>query len=157
MATTTAGFLSGPTPVEPAPRLAAALGLGAEDLYVKRDDLIGLGGGGNKVRKLEVTMQEALRDGARTVLTTGAPQSNHARLTAAAGARLGLRVVLVLSGHEPDRHRGNLVLDRLLGATVLWSGDRSAEEVADEVQRDARDGRLYRIPFGGSSPASAEA
>jgi 1-aminocyclopropane-1-carboxylate deaminase/D-cysteine desulfhydrase-like pyridoxal-dependent ACC family enzyme len=152
-----ARFLSGPTPVEAAPRLAVALGLDADDLRIKRDDLIGLGGGGNKVRKLQVTMGEALEAAADTVVTTGAPQSNHARLTAAAGARLGLRVVLVLEGQAPETDRGNVLLDRLLGAEIIWSGDRPAEEVADGVERDRSRGRVHRIPFGGSSPASAEA
>lgn len=89
-------FGTWPTPLEPMPRLARAIGLGAGDLWVKRDDLTGLGGGGNKVRKLEWTCGAALADGATALVTTGAPQSNHARLTAAAGARLGLDVVLVL-------------------------------------------------------------
>jgi L-cysteate sulfo-lyase len=157
MATDFAGFVVGPTPVEAAPRLAGALGLAADSLLVKRDDLIGLGAGGNKVRKLEVTMSQALHSRASTVITTGAPQSNHARLTAAAGARLGLRVVLVLEGHAPTERRGNLLLDELLGAQIVWAGDRSAENVADEVEQDHQHGRVYRIPFGGSSPASAEA
>jgi L-cysteate sulfo-lyase len=72
--------------------------VGADDLWVKRDDLTGLGGGGNKVRKLQYTVAAALARGASTLVTTGGPQSNHARLTAAAGARLGLDVVLVLAG-----------------------------------------------------------
>jgi 1-aminocyclopropane-1-carboxylate deaminase/D-cysteine desulfhydrase-like pyridoxal-dependent ACC family enzyme len=76
-----------PTPLEPMPRLARALGLGDDDLWIKRDDLTGLGGGGNKVRKLEWTCGAALADGATVLVTTGAPQSNHARLTAAAAAR----------------------------------------------------------------------
>jgi 1-aminocyclopropane-1-carboxylate deaminase/D-cysteine desulfhydrase-like pyridoxal-dependent ACC family enzyme len=150
-------FVPGPTPLEPAPRLAAALGLRAGDLLVKRDDLIGLGAGGNKVRKLQVTIGEALRAGASTVLTTGAVQSNHARLTAAAGARLGLRVVLVLNGDAPDSERGNVVLDRLLGAEIIWAGHGSAEDVANTLELDSGHGIVHRIPFGGSSPASAEA
>lgn len=152
-----ASFVNGPTPIDAAPRLAVAVGLDAEDLWVKRDDLIGLGGGGNKVRKLQVTMAQAIRDQADTVVTTGAAQSNHARLTAAAGARLGLHVVLVLEGHAPGSDRGNVLLDRLLGAEIVWSGDRAAEEVADGVAGEPRRGRVHRIPFGGSSPASAEA
>ena len=76
-----------PTPVEPAPRLAEAIGLGGDDLWVKREDLVGLGGGGNKVRKLQYLCAAAIAAGARTLVTTGAAQSNHARLTAAAGAR----------------------------------------------------------------------
>jgi L-cysteate sulfo-lyase len=153
----TATFVSGPTPVDTAPRLAVALGLDADDLRIKRDDLIGLGAGGNKVRKLQVTMADALDGAADTVVTTGAPQSNHARLTAAAGARLGLRVVLVLEGDAPESDRGNVLLDRLLGAEIIWSGHRPTDEVADQVERDGSRGRVHRIPFGGSSPASAEA
>lgn len=153
----TATFLAGPTPIEGAPRLAAAVGLEAGDLLIKRDDLIGPGAGGNKVRKLQVTMGQALDAAAEVVITTGAAQSNHARLTAAAGARLGLRVVLVLEGHEPETDRGNVLLDRLLGADIIWSGERPPEEVADEVEHDRSRGRTHRIPFGGSSAASAEA
>ncbi|MET0928746.1 MAG: D-cysteine desulfhydrase family protein [Aeromicrobium sp.] len=157
MGNDTASLLSGPTPVEVAPRLALALGLDAEDLLIKRDDLIGLGAGGNKVRKLQVTMGQAIDAAADVVITTGAAQSNHARLTAAAGARLGLRVVLVLEGDSPETERGNVLLDRLLGAEIIWSGDRSPEEVADRVERERSRGQVHRIPFGGSSPASAEA
>ncbi|MGW1607746.1 pyridoxal-phosphate dependent enzyme, partial [Streptomyces eurythermus] len=117
-----------PTPVEPAPRLAAALGLEPDDLWVKRDDLTGPGGGGNKVRKLEWTVGAALAEGADTLVTTGAPQSNHARLTAAAGARLGLDVVLVLRGSPGGSRSGNLALDGLFGARIAWAGevDRAA-------------------------------
>lgn len=131
-----------------------ALGMGKGRLLIKRDDLIGLGGGGNKVRKLEVTMADAVASGLGAVVTTGVAQSNHARLTAAAGARLGLRVELVLSGVRPDQVRGNLLLDDLFGAEVIFVGDEDAELVADEltVERSA-----FRIPFGGSSARSAEA
>jgi D-cysteine desulfhydrase len=115
-----------PTPLEAGPQLARALGLDPGDLWLKRDDLSGLGGGGNKVRKLEWTCAAALAEGARTLVTSGAAQSNHARLTAAAGARLGLDVVLVLSG-TPDRAgAGNLVLDGLFGARTVWAGDGDA-------------------------------
>src|SRR3954463_7198420 len=108
-----------PTPVEPAPRLAAALGL--QELWIKRDDLTGLGGGGNKVRKLQYTCEEALDAGAATLITSGVAQSNHARLTAAAAARLGLRCVLVLAGDPPAIWRGNLLLDGLAGAEIVWA------------------------------------
>src|ERR1700712_3591880 len=100
-----------PTPLDRTPRLAAALGLGPDDLWIKRDDLIGLGGGGNKVRKLEWLCAQAMADGADTLITCGAPQSNHARLTAAAGARLGLHVVLVLGGSRAAAHGGNIALN----------------------------------------------
>src|ERR1700721_3933079 len=79
-----------PTPLEPAPRLAAAIGLRDDRLWIKRDDLTSLGGGGNKVRKLERTLATALRDGADCLVTTGAAQSNHAGLTAANGPPLRL-------------------------------------------------------------------
>ncbi|MGW6739157.1 D-cysteine desulfhydrase family protein [Streptomyces sp. NPDC055025] len=149
-----------PTPLEPMPRLARALGLGADDLWVKRDDLMGLGGGGNKVRKLEWTCGAAVAQGATVLVTTGAPQSNHARLTAAAGARLGLDVVLVLAGSPGTSASGNLALDGLLGATVVWAGDADARELRSRAEEEA--GRLRArgavpalIPFGGSSVLGA--
>ncbi|MFI2204330.1 pyridoxal-phosphate dependent enzyme [Streptomyces sp. NPDC020192] len=149
-----------PTPVEPAPRLAAALGLGPEDLWIKRDDLTGLGGGGNKIRKLEWTVGAALAEGADTLVTTGAPQSNHARLTAAAAARLGLAAVLVLRGAPGASRSGNLALDGLFGARIAWAGDvdqAGLDEVAAEVAARLRaDGaRPALIPFGGSGVAGA--
>jgi D-cysteine desulfhydrase len=142
-----------PTPVEPAPRLAAALGL--QELWIKRDDLTGLGGGGNKVRKLQYTCAEALAAGATTLITTGALQSNHARLTAAAAARLGLRCVLVLAGREPMIPRGNLLLDQLAGAEIVWAGGEPPAKVA-QAEVEARPGS-HLIPFGGSAPVSVAA
>jgi L-cysteate sulfo-lyase len=163
-----------PTPLESAPRLAAALGLA--QLWIKRDDLIGLGGGGNKARKLRFTAAEALAAGATTLITTGAPQSNHARATAAVAARLGLACVLVLVGPDPAGAsvqpggaglsgaagesapawlRGNLLLDRLAGAEVIWAGDRPPGEVA-EAEAARRPGS-FLIPFGGSSRTAVRA
>lgn len=149
-----------PTPVEPAPRLATALGLGPEDLWIKRDDLTGLGGGGNKTRKLEWTVGAALAEGADTLVTTGAPQSNHARLTAAAAARLGLAVVLVLRGSPGLSRSGNLALDGLFGARLAWAGevdqaglDAAAAEVCSILR--AGGARPALVPFGGSSALGA--
>ncbi|MGW2486038.1 D-cysteine desulfhydrase family protein [Streptomyces sp. NPDC001606] len=149
-----------PTPLEPAPRLAAALGLGPDDLWIKRDDLTGLGGGGNKIRKLEWTAGAALAEGADTLVTTGAPQSNHARLTAAAGARLGLDVVLVLRGSPGASRSGNLALDGLFGARLAWAGtvdqaglDAAAAEVCARLRADGA--RPALIPFGGSDTLGA--
>lgn len=147
-----------PTPLEPAPRLAEAVGL--DGLWVKRDDLSGLGGGGNKVRKLRYTCAQALAAGATTLITTGAAQSNHARLTAAAAARLGLRAVLLLAGDEPGVPQGNLVLDLLADASIVWTGKSTPQELYDRIAREAqhvRDagGVPQVIPFGGSSPYSA--
>jgi len=135
-----------PTPLEPAQRLADALAL--DQLWIKRDDLTGLGGGGNKVRKLQYTCAQALMAGATTLVTTGAAQSNHARLTAAAAARLGLRCTLVLRGTPPESPRGNLILDGLAGAQIVWAGDAPLAEVAA-----TQDG--FVIPFGGTSSFSA--
>ena len=146
-----------PTPLEAAPRLAAAVGLHPGDLWVKRDDLTGLGAGGNKIRKLEWTVAAALADGADTIITTGAPQSNHARLTAAAGARLGLDVVLILPGGPPSTMGGNLLLDHLLGARIVWT-DGAPAAAAQDVARDlsGRGRRPAVIPFGGSNATGAQ-
>jgi L-cysteate sulfo-lyase len=110
------------------------VGLAADALWVKRDDLSGLGGGGNKVRKLQYTCAQALAAGATTVITSGAPQSNHARLTAAAAARLGLRSVLVLQGEEPEVPAGNLVLDLLAGARLVWTGPAAGDMSGGDTQ-----------------------
>jgi len=148
-----------PTPLEPAPRLAAAVGLRPDRLWLKRDDLTGLGGGGNKVRKLERTLAAALRDGADCLVTTGAAQSNHARLTAAAGARLGLPVTLVLAGapgRPGEAPAGNLLLDEIFGARIRWAGDaddtRLAAAAAETAAELASAGAHPAvIPFGGSN------
>lgn len=149
-----------PTPLEPAPRLAVAIGMYPDDLWIKRDDLTGLGLGGNKVRKLEWLSAEAMRSGATMLVTSGAAQSNHARLTAAAGARLGISVTLVLRGSDTRPSRGNVILDELFGAAIVWSNARSGEEldahvqeVADDIRRNGH--RPEVIPFGGSTALSA--
>jgi L-cysteate sulfo-lyase len=115
-----------PTPLESAPRLSVRLGLEPDDLWIKRDDLTGLGGGGNKIRKLEYTCAAALAQDATALVTSGAAQSKHARLTAAAARRLGLRAVLVLEDDGPDSTTGNLSLDGLFGALIVWAGDVGA-------------------------------
>ncbi|MEU3187009.1 pyridoxal-phosphate dependent enzyme [Streptomyces sp. NPDC006923] len=157
---TPVSLASRPTPLEPAPRLARALGLGPDDLWIKRDDLTGLGGGGNKVRKLEWLCGAALAEGAGTLVTSGAAQSNHARLTAAAGARLGLDVVLVLAGTPDAAASGNVALDGLLGAEIVWAGDvdettlaATLEEVVARLRSEGAAPAL--IPFGGSSVTGA--
>jgi L-cysteate sulfo-lyase len=147
-----------PTPLEPAPRLAERVGLLPDDLWLKRDDLTSLGGGGNKVRKLEHTAGAAVAEGADLLVTTGAAQSNHARATAAAACRLGMQCLLVLAGDPPDAPAGNLSLDNLLGADVHWAGDNPelealAAELAD--RRRANGARPYVVPFGGSGPVGA--
>src|SRR5512140_404121 len=108
-----------PTPIEPLPRLSGVLG--GPRLLVKRDDLTGLAFGGNKTRKLEFVLAEAQANGARTLVTTGAAQSNHCRQTAALAARVGLDCILVLSGDPHAPATGNLLLDGLFGAEIVWT------------------------------------
>jgi D-cysteine desulfhydrase len=145
-----------PTPLERAPRLAAALGLHDDDLWIKRDDLTGLAGGGNKIRKLEFTCGAALAAGARTLVTVGVAQSNHARLSAAAAARIGVDLVLILAGERPDHFTGNLALNGMLGAKMVWAGavdDEALDALAEqEVRRLQEQGvPAALIPFGGSN------
>ena len=105
-----------PTPVHYLQRLTEAVG--GPKIFMKRDDLTSLGMGGNKTRKLEFLVGEALRQGKDTLVTAGGIQSNHCRLTAAAAARAGLDCHLVLNGQPPAQPSGNLLLDRIFGATV---------------------------------------
>jgi len=144
-----------PTPLHELPRLSRALG--GPRLLVKRDDQTGLATGGNKTRKLEFSVGEALRQGADTLVTLGAVQSNHARQTAAAAAACGLGCVLVLRGHPPAAATGNLLLDHLLGARVVFSGDRAREQVAGEVvaRERAAGRRPFLIPVGASDEIGA--
>ena len=148
-----------PTPLELMNRLSAAID--GPELWIKRDDLTGLATGGNKTRKLELLLSDALNQGAGVVLTVGAPQSNHCRQTAAAAAKAGLDCVLVLRGHPPARERwtGNLLLDDLLGARFCWAGDQGpldALQAAAAAERAA--GRTpYVVPYGGSNPIGASA
>jgi 1-aminocyclopropane-1-carboxylate deaminase/D-cysteine desulfhydrase-like pyridoxal-dependent ACC family enzyme len=153
-----------PSPLLRAERLEAALhleGTAAPRIYLKRDDLLGLALGGNKIRNLEFLIGEALEAGATDVVTEGRQQSNHCRLTAAACARAGLRAHLALLGHPPPRATGNLLLMQLLGARVHFSGsdDRASREAC--MQRIVADigvtgGRTaYVIPSGGSTARGA--
>jgi D-cysteine desulfhydrase family pyridoxal phosphate-dependent enzyme len=149
-----------PTPLEPLPRLGAHLGL--DDLWVKRDDLTGLALGGNKARKLELLLADALAQGADTLVTGGGPQSNHARITAAAAATAGLECHLALAGPPPEHTDGNLLLDHLLGATLHFEGaidyydiERDIELVAARLAAEGR--RPYAIPVGGASVIGAAA
>jgi D-cysteine desulfhydrase family pyridoxal phosphate-dependent enzyme len=144
-----------PTPLHELPRLSKALG--GPRIFVKRDDQTGLAAGGNKTRKLEFSVAEALRRGADTLVTLGAVQSNHARQTAAAAAACGLRCAIVLSGHAPQVATGNLLLDHLLGARIVFSGERAREQVAEEVvAADRAEGHLpYLIPVGASDEVGA--
>ena len=144
-----------PTPLEPLPRLSASLG--GPKLFVKRDDLTGLALGGNKTRKLEYLVAEAQANGARTLITAGAVQSNHCRQTAAAAARFGFDCILVLSGDEPQILEANTLLDHLLGAEIIWTTrekrDATLQSTFDRCWDDGR--RPYLIPYGGSNATGA--
>ncbi len=144
-----------PTPLDEAPRLSAALG--GPRILVKRDDLTGLAFGGNKTRKLEFLLADALRQGADTIFTEGATQSNHCRQTAAAARKLGLRCVLVLSHSEHDELQGNLLLDHLLNVEIcLTDREQRAETMAELADEERRKGRQpYVIPTGGSTGVGA--
>ncbi len=146
-----------PTPLEAGP----AIGNGTS-LWVKRDDLTGLGGGGNKARKLEFLCGDALAHGADALVTVGAAQSNHCRMTAAAGATLGVDVHLVLSGDKPSDAQGNLLLSRLFGAHLHFTGADESDWHALETARRSLTDELeaaglapYSIPIGGSTPVGA--
>ena len=138
-----------PTPIEPLPRLSAAMR--GPKLWVKRDDLTSLGMGGNKIRKLEYLLAEAQANGAKTIITIGTAQSNHCRQTAAMAARFGLRCILVLSGDAEQAPSGNYLLDRLFGAQIIWATRRERQSVFDTAFQQAwTDGlRPYAIPVGG--------
>jgi D-cysteine desulfhydrase family pyridoxal phosphate-dependent enzyme len=147
-----------PTPLQELTRLRTKLGQSPR-IFMKRDDETGLATGGNKTRKLEFLIADALEQGADTVITTGGAQSNHCRQTAAAAAMTGLRCVLVLSGDPmpASQWSGNLLLDDLLGAEIVWRGERPRDEVMTETadKLRAEGATPYNIPIGGSVPVGA--
>jgi len=144
-----------PTPLHALPRLSEKLG--GPRLFVKRDDQTGLATGGNKTRKLEFLVADALAHKADTLITDGAPQSNHARQTAAAAARMGMNCVLVLRGQPPAECQGNLLLDDLLGAQIRWTEKNAVPTTMETVAAELRaQGHMpYIIPYGGSNPIGA--
>ena len=161
-------LLDGPTPLQEMPRLRDALLTEVPNcprLFVKLDDLTGLAGGGNKTRKLQYLIADALQQGADTVITAGALQSNHVRQTAAAAAKAGLRAHAILFDMvdypEPAYHTsGNILLDRILGATLHRPAKgANARDVFDEVmqQVEAEGGTPYMVPVGGSNAVGSTA
>lgn len=157
-------FAPTPSPLESLDRLrstlASALPSSVEvpRLIVKRDDAIGFAFGGNKVRKMRMVAADALARGADTLVTSGGVQSNHARVTAAAAAKLGLKCLLVLNGEPPPHPTANMLVDRLLGADVRLVGSREerAAVVSEAAAAIARaGGRPYVIPVGASTPLGA--
>src|SRR5215467_216538 len=150
-------LVAAPTFVEPMPRLREALGRGPR-LLIKRDDAIAFGFGGNKVRKLAFVGARAQADGADTLITAGGVQSNHARVTAATAAKLGMRAVLVANGAAQEARTANALLDRLLGAEVVYVPSREDRipkifEIADRLRGEGA--RPFPIPIGASTPLGA--
>ena len=146
-----------PTPLVRAERFGGAIGA---DVWIKRDDVGSIGLAGNKVRKLEFVVADAIARGADTLVTAGAAQSNHARATACAAAALGLRCVLVLGGDRPEQAQGNLLLDECFGAEARfvgsadWGDIKGALHETVAAERDAG-ADPYLIPLGCSSPLGA--
>ena len=154
-------YTSGPTPLEALPRLSEALG--GPNIFIKRDDMLGLSGGGNKTRKLEFLVAEALAENADTLITCGAIQSNHCRLTLGAAVKERLKCRLVLEEKVPGTYdrssSGNIFLYHLLGAEkikVVPAGTNLMDEMKKEAAELQSAGRkAYLIPVGGSNPVGA--
>ena len=146
-----------PTPFYKLENISALYG---KNIWIKRDDLCGVALGGNKVRKLEFLLADAKAQGCDTVFTTGGAQSNHAMLTAACAARLGMKCVLPLKKRGVTEHKGNLILDDIYGAEVRFIDTDRYSDIYDEMDRMsealAKEGRkAYHIPVGGSTPLGA--
>src|SRR5450755_1065481 len=144
-----------PTPLEELKNLSRLLT--GPEILIKRDDQTGLALGGNKTRKLEFLVGHALEQGADTLVTLGAVQSNHCRQTAAAAAKAGLRCELILNGKKPDVANGNLLLNELLGANLHWieRSQRAAKLSKLDEQLRAQGRKPYLIPVGGSNGVGA--
>ena len=146
-----------PTPFYKLENISAKYG---KNIWIKRDDMCGVALGGNKVRKLEFLLADAKAQGCDTVFTTGGAQSNHAMLTAACAARLGMKCILILKKRGVTEHKGNLVLDDIYGADVRFMNTDSYDDIYAEMHRVgeelAKEGhKSYYIPVGGSNPLGA--
>jgi D-cysteine desulfhydrase/L-cysteate sulfo-lyase len=146
------------SPIDELARLRTALGRTCPRLLMKRDDLLSFAMGGNKVRKMQAVAAEAQADGADALITCGGVQSNHARVTAATGAALGMKVVLVVNGPRPEHLTGNALLDQLFGAEVRYVSSRdlrapAMEEAAVEMRAAGR--RPWIVPLGASTVTGA--
>ncbi|MEL7648548.1 MAG: D-cysteine desulfhydrase family protein [Sedimentibacter sp.] len=164
----TTGFYN--TPIHKLENLSKKYGI---NMYIKRDDLTGYATGGNKLRKLDYLLKDALDKGCTVLLTYGGQQTNHGRLTAAVAARFGLRCGIIMDGAAPAKATGNLILDRMMGADLFFMDDTSfryeepeikaaryqelVEKTTDEVVKMYEDAgeKVYMIPIGGSSPVGA--
>ena len=144
-----------PTPLHPLKRLSEKYP--DYRIYIKRDDQTGLASGGNKTRKLEYLIYEALEKGADAIITAGAQQSNHCRQTAAACAVAGITCHLLLGGDEPEVYDGNLLLSKMLGAQIHFSGEKRKGEDIPVLKKEleAAGKRVYVVPYGGSNVTGA--
>ena len=145
-----------PTPLEKMDNMTKLLGKG--DLYIKRDDTTGPAFGGNKTRKLEYLIREAIDTGCTAVLTVGGTQTNHGRTTVGAAVKYGLKPILVLSGKDTGYLSGNLNLDAMMGADIYFVSDPSKQKevIADVCKKYEEQGdKVYVIPGGGSNPVGA--
>lgn len=149
-------FLHLPTPLEYLPRMSADLDI---ELYVKRDDLTNLGAGGNKLRKLEYFLHDAMAKSATMLITIGGAQTNHGRLTAAVAAKYGLKCAIVAVDDYPGEISSNILLDRIMGAEVVLHRNDNTD-VLDVVKQvtaryEAQGEKIYFIPMGGSDELGA--
>ena len=144
-----------PTPIVELKSLEKCFG--GPKIFIKRDYMTGLAFGGNKTRKLEYFLGDAIEKNYDTIITGGAEQSNHCRQTAAAAAMCGLECHLVLGGTEPEITSGNLLLDKLLGAHIHWAGEfRKGEKIPTVVEElNSKGKKTYIIPYGGSNEIGA--
>lgn len=147
------GFL--PTPIQPLKQLS--MEFPDYSIFIKRDDNTGLAFGGNKTRKLEYLIKQGIDEGCDTIITAGAQQSNHCRQTAAACAMVGLECHLLLGGIEPDMYSGNLLLSKILGAKIHFTGEnRKGENIGQHKELlESRKRKCFVIPYGGSNVIGA--
>ncbi|MDR1733236.1 MAG: D-cysteine desulfhydrase family protein [Synergistaceae bacterium] len=153
-------FLNLPTPMEYLSGISGELGI---KFYLKRDDLTNLGVGGNKLRKLEYLLKDAMDQGATMLMTVGGAQTNHGRLTAAVAAKYGLKCVIACIDNYPGEISANILLDRLMGSEVVLKKDdgrgedEQLEELTAQLARkyEAQGEKVYRIPMGGSNDLGA--
>jgi D-cysteine desulfhydrase len=150
---TSLGFF--PTPLVELSRLSHFLG--GPKIFMKRDDMTGLALGGNKTRKLEYILADALKQGCDTIITAGAAQSNHCRQTAAAAAKLNLECHLLLGGEAPLKAQGNLLLDHIFACHIHWTGlNRKGQDITRIfTQLKATGKKPYIVPYGGSNELGA--
>lgn len=144
-----------PTPLQRMTNLEKEIGV--QNLYIKRDDMTDIGLSGNKIRKLEYLIKEAVDQKCDTLLTFGGPQTNHGRLVASAAVRCNMKSILVLDGERPEYASGNIILDEMLGSDLYFVGDKNKDELVKEIiEKYEQNGRkVYTIPVGGSNTTGA--